>query len=45
MLLAVDMAGRLLTDDGDPEALALVLSGEKTFTRDAEIGARDHHLR
>ncbi|MEO6702731.1 MAG: 3-oxoacyl-[acyl-carrier-protein] synthase III C-terminal domain-containing protein [Jatrophihabitantaceae bacterium] len=37
MLLAIDMAGRLLTDDGDPDALALVLSGEKTFTRDAEL--------
>jgi 3-oxoacyl-[acyl-carrier-protein] synthase-3 len=37
MLLAVDMAGRLLADDGDPAALALVLSGEKTFTRDAQI--------
>lgn len=36
-LLALDMAGRLLTTDGDPDALALVLAGEKTFTRDAEL--------
>lgn len=36
-LLAVDIAGRLLAADGDPAALALVLAGEKTFTRDAEL--------
>jgi 3-oxoacyl-[acyl-carrier-protein] synthase-3 len=36
-LLAVDIAGRLLAADGDPDALALVLAGEKTFTRDAEL--------
>jgi 3-oxoacyl-[acyl-carrier-protein] synthase-3 len=36
-LLAVDIAGRLLAGDGDPDALALVLAGEKTFTRDARI--------
>lgn len=36
-LLAVDMAGRLLAEDGDPRALALVLTGEKAFTRDAEF--------
>jgi 3-oxoacyl-[acyl-carrier-protein] synthase-3 len=30
-LLAVDLAGRLLTADGDPDALALVLTGEKTY--------------
>lgn len=36
-LLAVDVAGRLLATDGDPDALALVLAGEKTFTRDAEL--------
>jgi 3-oxoacyl-[acyl-carrier-protein] synthase-3 len=36
-LLAVDIAGRLLTTDGEPGALALVLAGEKTFTRDAEL--------
>jgi 3-oxoacyl-[acyl-carrier-protein] synthase III len=35
-LLAVDVAGRLLAGDGDPDALALVLAGEKTFTRDAQ---------
>ncbi|MGP3937816.1 3-oxoacyl-[acyl-carrier-protein] synthase III C-terminal domain-containing protein [Nonomuraea sp. KM88] len=31
-LLAVDLAGRLLAADGDPDALALILTGEKTFT-------------
>lgn len=31
-LLAVDVAGRLLAADGDPEALALVLTGEKAFS-------------
>jgi 3-oxoacyl-[acyl-carrier-protein] synthase-3 len=31
-LLAVDMAGRLLAADSDPQALALVLTGEKAFT-------------
>jgi 3-oxoacyl-[acyl-carrier-protein] synthase-3 len=36
-LLAIDVAGRLLTGDGDPDALALVLSGEKAFTRDAQL--------
>jgi 3-oxoacyl-[acyl-carrier-protein] synthase-3 len=36
-LLAIDMAGRLLTADGDPGALALVLAGEKAFTRDAQL--------
>jgi 3-oxoacyl-[acyl-carrier-protein] synthase III len=36
-LLALDIAGRLLTADGDPDALALVLAGEKTFTRAAEL--------
>ncbi len=36
-LLAVDLAGRLLAEDGDPDALALVLTGEKTFTRDAQM--------
>jgi 3-oxoacyl-[acyl-carrier-protein] synthase III len=36
-LLAVDIAGRLLATDGDPDALALILAGEKTFTRDAEL--------
>jgi len=36
-LLAIDIAGRLLAADGDPDAMALVLAGEKTFTRDAEL--------
>lgn len=36
-LLAVDIAGRLLAEDGDPDALALVLTGEKAFTRDAQV--------
>lgn len=36
-LLAVDLAGRLLADDPDPDALALVLTGEKAFTRDARL--------
>jgi 3-oxoacyl-[acyl-carrier-protein] synthase-3 len=36
-LLSIDMAGRLLTVDGDPDALALVLAGLKTFTRDAQL--------
>jgi 3-oxoacyl-[acyl-carrier-protein] synthase-3 len=36
-LLAVDAAGRLLAADPDPDALALVLAGEKTFTGEAEI--------
>lgn len=36
-LLAVDVAGRLLAADGVPDGLALVLAGEKTWTRDAEL--------
>jgi len=32
-LLGVDLAGRLLAEDGDPDALALVLTGEKVFSR------------
>lgn len=36
-LLALDIAGRLLAADGDPDALALVLTGEKAFTREAEL--------
>jgi len=36
-LLAIDVAGRLLAADRVPGALALVLAGEKTWTRDAEI--------
>lgn len=35
-LLAVDIAGRLLAAD-PPDARALVLSGEKAFTREAEL--------
>jgi len=35
-LLAVDVAGRLLAADADPDALALVVAGEKAFTRDAQ---------
>jgi 3-oxoacyl-[acyl-carrier-protein] synthase III len=31
-LLAVEVAGRLLDADGDPDALALVVTGEKTFS-------------
>ncbi|SHH51600.1 3-oxoacyl-[acyl-carrier-protein] synthase III C-terminal domain-containing protein [Streptomyces sp. 3214.6] len=34
---AIDVAGRLLQADGDPEAKALVLTGEKIFTRDLQI--------
>ncbi|BFV61001.1 3-oxoacyl-[acyl-carrier-protein] synthase III C-terminal domain-containing protein [Kitasatospora sp. CMC57] len=34
-LLAVDVAGRLLAADADPDGLALVLAGEKTFTAEA----------
>ncbi|MFJ9950896.1 3-oxoacyl-[acyl-carrier-protein] synthase III C-terminal domain-containing protein [Kitasatospora sp. NPDC091207] len=36
-LLAVDLAGRLLAGQADPDALALVLAGEKTFTKDAQL--------
>jgi 3-oxoacyl-[acyl-carrier-protein] synthase III len=38
-LLALDLAGRLLAADADtgPGALALVLAGDKTFTRVAQI--------
>jgi 3-oxoacyl-[acyl-carrier-protein] synthase-3 len=36
-LLAIDVAGRLLASDPDDDALALVLAGEKTFTRDAQL--------
>ena len=43
-LLAIDMAGRLLAADGTgaqdgPEPLALILSGEKAFTREAQVFA------
>jgi 3-oxoacyl-[acyl-carrier-protein] synthase-3 len=36
-LLAVDAAGRLLDADGDDEGLALVLTGEKAFTGEAQL--------
>lgn len=36
-LLALHLAGRLLAQDAEPGALALVLAGEKTFTRDAKF--------
>jgi 3-oxoacyl-[acyl-carrier-protein] synthase III len=36
-LLAVDLAGQLLAADGDPAALALVITGEKIFTSQLEI--------
>ncbi len=36
-LLALDMAGRLVAADDDPDALALVLAGEKAFTHDAQL--------
>jgi 3-oxoacyl-[acyl-carrier-protein] synthase-3 len=36
-LLALDAAGRLLAADGDPEGLALVLTGEKAFTAEARL--------
>jgi 3-oxoacyl-[acyl-carrier-protein] synthase-3 len=40
-LLAVDLAGRLLAAEGGsgPEPLALVLCGEKAFTREAQLFA------
>jgi 3-oxoacyl-[acyl-carrier-protein] synthase-3 len=36
-LLAIDLAGRLLASEPDPDALVLILAGEKTFTRDAQL--------
>lgn len=36
-LLAIDIAGQLLASDPRPDSLALVLAGEKTFTRDAQL--------
>jgi 3-oxoacyl-[acyl-carrier-protein] synthase-3 len=36
-LLAIDIAGRLLANGGEPDALALVLAGEKAFTRSAQL--------
>lgn len=38
-LQAVEAAGRLLAAGGDPAALALVIAGEKAFTRDAQLVA------
>ncbi|MGW3228015.1 3-oxoacyl-[acyl-carrier-protein] synthase III C-terminal domain-containing protein [Kitasatospora sp. NPDC001095] len=35
-LLALDMAGTLLAADGDPDALALVLAGEKVGSRQSQ---------
>jgi 3-oxoacyl-[acyl-carrier-protein] synthase-3 len=36
-LLAVDLCGTLLAQDGDPDALALILVGEKAFTYTAQV--------
>jgi 3-oxoacyl-[acyl-carrier-protein] synthase III len=36
-LLAVDLAGRLLLADGDPDALALVVAGETVFLQDPRL--------
>ena len=36
-LLALDIAGRLLAAEPDPDALALVVAGEKAFTRDTQL--------
>ena len=36
-LLAVDMAGRLLALDGEPDALALVVAAEQVFTLDETL--------
>lgn len=36
-LLAVDLAGRLLAADGDPDAMALVFAGEKVFTPSVQL--------
>jgi 3-oxoacyl-[acyl-carrier-protein] synthase III len=36
-LLAIDLAGRLLAATGEPDALALVLAGEKAFTLDSRL--------
>jgi 3-oxoacyl-[acyl-carrier-protein] synthase-3 len=39
-LLAVDLAGKLLAAGGDPDALVLVLVGEKSFTASADYIAQ-----
>ncbi|GHJ47726.1 3-oxoacyl-ACP synthase [Catellatospora sp. TT07R-123] len=36
-LQAIDAAGRLLAGDPDPDALALVVAGEKTFTAESRL--------
>lgn len=36
-LLAIDTCGKLLASDRDPDAIALILTGEKTFTRVAQV--------
>lgn len=36
-LLAIDLCGKLLAADGDPDALALVFTGEKAFTPSAQM--------
>jgi 3-oxoacyl-[acyl-carrier-protein] synthase III len=36
-LLAIDIAGRLLAADGDPDALALIVAGEQVFTLDESL--------
>lgn len=36
-LLAVDVAGRLLAQDGEPDALALIVAGEQVFTLDETL--------
>jgi 3-oxoacyl-[acyl-carrier-protein] synthase-3 len=36
-LQALDLAGRLVCSDPDPEALAIVLAGEKAFTSEAQL--------
>ncbi|MFD8546237.1 3-oxoacyl-[acyl-carrier-protein] synthase III C-terminal domain-containing protein [Streptomyces sp. NPDC059649] len=36
-LLAVEVAGMLLAEEGDPEALALILTGEKAPTRETQF--------
>jgi 3-oxoacyl-[acyl-carrier-protein] synthase-3 len=36
-LLAVDLAGKLLAADGDPDACVLLVAGEKAFTASARV--------
>ena len=36
-LLAIDLAGRLLSTEEDPDALALIVAGETVFTHDEEL--------